>query len=752
MTIYRILNAEIKVPTEIENSRYINRIFNPYFKSAEDMMTKWYRQQGDCARVLKNVDDIRVGIVADLLDDAFGVIAANEIYTIDKDSLGLRFLSNCFNKLDEVVDLLVTDLNLIDFDKESAAEYRRERKASRDKWVGGGFGLSGALKGAATAGALNAASGIGHSVFNAAGNIASSVGAGIQKGKLYSEYEEFFFLAANDSIKCIKQEMREILKTEKNIHFSFQSEEDQEKGNAIHQNFVDGNISLDKGPKVLSTALSLNYYNQRIYETIWLNYGDPTGDLVKMANDFDIPLKKFISACIADFEKKTCDKYCPDFMKSKNKINASLKYENEIKAAISCIQEYCKHQNVPFSEGTMLKTLGDYLGIADKLKKTVEGVYYNTEVEANNVRHDIEVFDNILDIKNIYDDDAFETLSKVEYLSQAFTAELKNRFESERILRDPHKILDTLYNLTVKENQNKKTSTMFGVLEKCGNIGETRSNIEEICMLRPNEKILAIIDRSVGIFSNKGKGKSGILFTNLNLRIFSKQLLAKENETFAVENIQNIEALGGNEYVVSTKNRNRYKFEIHLGELSIEEQNQLAELIFKCINIIRHIYVEQRIELAKILHPEGVRCICGKYILKSEKICPNCHRFVGSNGEFTDSTTCPNCNGYIKINSRFCSKCGHEMSVAQDEAIVIEKEEDISVGIDTREETVVSPKIENAVCPSCGKENPIGKKFCKYCGGKLSEGGMSIAVKLCPNCGNEIKPGKAFCGKCGSKI
>lgn len=757
MTIYKILNSEIKVSTSIENSRYINKIFNPYIESAEDMMRKWYRKQGDCSSVLRNVDDIQAEIVVHLLDDAFDVISNNEIYTIDKKNLGVRFMNNCFNELEKSINSLIGDLELIDFDKETAAEYRRERKANRGRVVGGGFGFSGAIKGMATAGAMNAASGIGHSIFNAAGNAVSSVGASLQKSKCYSEYENIFVEAANDSIWCIKAEIREILKSEKNIQFTFQTQESQEKGNAILQNFLDGNISNEKGFEMLAVALNSNYYNPKIYETIWLNYGDHTGDLAKMASDFGYSLENFILNYVNNYGSQACEECCPQFIHHKNRIKASITYEEDIKKTISKIEAFCIDHNIASSKCSTIKTLNGYLEVADKLKRTVEGVLYATESEANEIRHDIEVFNNILDSKNIFDDDAFESVSCGKYLSPKFKDELTTRFKCELVLRNPSSILTALYALTVKGNANEKTKSIFGILSKCGNIEETKVVFEQICIMQPHEVSLAIIDRSVGLFSNKGKGKSGVLFTNLNLRIFSKQLLAKENETFPLTEIKDIAALGGNDYLITTISGSNYKFEIHMGEMTIEEQNFLAELIYRCTQLIKHIYIDQRIQLGKILNPESVKCICGKYILKSEKICSDCHRFIDINGNFTDSKICPECRSYVKINSRFCSKCGHQLMEIHN-TISEETTEDTMSSDNILTESVVTKESTNTIiCVSCGKENNNTKKFCKYCGTKLrnldsTEIDTSKVTMTCPNCGNNIKPGKSFCGKCGSKI
>ena len=47
-------------------------------------------------------------------------------------------------------------------------------------------------------------------------------------------------------------------------------------------------------------------------------------------------------------------------------------------------------------------------------------------------------------------------------------------------------------------------------------------------------------------------------------------------------------------------------------------------------------------------------------------------------------------------------------------------------------------------CPSCGAENPEGKKFCGDCGSALA--------LVCASCGGAIEPGKKFCGDCGAPV
>lgn len=48
------------------------------------------------------------------------------------------------------------------------------------------------------------------------------------------------------------------------------------------------------------------------------------------------------------------------------------------------------------------------------------------------------------------------------------------------------------------------------------------------------------------------------------------------------------------------------------------------------------------------------------------------------------------------------------------------------------------------ICPSCGKENTPGQKFCGTCGAALG--------KKCPNCGSNVSLDKKFCPECGNAL
>ncbi|MBI5178859.1 MAG: SPFH domain-containing protein, partial [Nitrospinae bacterium] len=75
---------------------------------------------------------------------------------------------------------------------------------------------------------------------------------------------------------------------------------------------------------------------------------------------------------------------------------------------------------------------------------------------------------------------------------------------------------------------------------------------------------------------------------------------------------------------------------------------------------------------------------------------------------------CPECLSHTPENSRFCFKCGHQMSPMNS-------------------------------CPSCGKVLPVHAKFCMECGHDLAE------KTACKKCGAHLPPGTKFCTECGEK-
>jgi membrane protease subunit (stomatin/prohibitin family) len=62
-----------------------------------------------------------------------------------------------------------------------------------------------------------------------------------------------------------------------------------------------------------------------------------------------------------------------------------------------------------------------------------------------------------------------------------------------------------------------------------------------------------------------------------------------------------------------------------------------------------------------------------------------------------------------------------------------------------QQQQTVQPQAQMIPCPTCGKPNAPGTKFCGECGGK-----MEVGKVPCINCGAELREGAKFCSECGS--
>ncbi|MBJ2355470.1 hypothetical protein, partial [Sphaerochaeta sp. S2] len=90
---------------------------------------------------------------------------------------------------EEIYEAICDEVDDIREAETGEKNYRRARKNGRGRIIGGGFGVEGAIKGIATAGAVNAASGLMHSFGNAIGNASSSANARKQEREILQNPE-----------------------------------------------------------------------------------------------------------------------------------------------------------------------------------------------------------------------------------------------------------------------------------------------------------------------------------------------------------------------------------------------------------------------------------------------------------------------------------------------------------------------------------------------------------------------------------
>ena len=184
MTVYELLGT--KVAFSDAEERFLDLFYKEQRVTAEvkARYQSWYKQAGSIKYVLNNLMTFEGRTIGEVvLQPLFQELAQYEIYDIGWDA----YIQDCahFPNMQQAGQRLQDQYDEIEHQRQAEAAYRENRKASRSRWSGGGFGLGGALKGAAEAAALNAVSGLGHSAVNAVGNAGSSVVSSGAKASLY---------------------------------------------------------------------------------------------------------------------------------------------------------------------------------------------------------------------------------------------------------------------------------------------------------------------------------------------------------------------------------------------------------------------------------------------------------------------------------------------------------------------------------------------------------------------------------------
>lgn len=148
------------------NLAHYNKLRKRFFNKAVYNCQQFGKTYYNCGKI-----DIAWGIfqtgVDAVLREGSGVackeLFSQGIYDVTEDS----FLNEYYDQymdIDQIINPIVEKLEQVE-DISNQLEYQRElKKASRGRWEGGGFGLKGALAGAATASALNAAGGLLHGI------------------------------------------------------------------------------------------------------------------------------------------------------------------------------------------------------------------------------------------------------------------------------------------------------------------------------------------------------------------------------------------------------------------------------------------------------------------------------------------------------------------------------------------------------------------------------------------------------------
>ena len=264
-------------------------------RNIKKQFDEWYTSCSNIATVLNSYDSFATNILKEsVVHPLFSKLRECEIYDISQQKYENRVLTldscyQAFRKIESKYESILSQ-------QEKEEYYREARKASRTRWSGGGFGLGGALKGAAQAGALNMASGLGHSVVNAVGNAGSAVAASAAKSSLYSDPStravlkdgivDSVFPSFSEHIKLINEHVPNHVKSVFN----------SEKASALFENAIQ---IPEKRKELLVQAFSFCPWSHKILKYIFVNYPEDRKAIWEASLRFYVDLSEDVEDILA---------------------------------------------------------------------------------------------------------------------------------------------------------------------------------------------------------------------------------------------------------------------------------------------------------------------------------------------------------------------------------------------------------------------------------------------------------------------
>lgn len=289
--IYEILGYEVRYGGEYFFERYLSSCISNFCKDVEQGYQDLYNKARQerlvaFAEIVLKANNEAVDFI-NRLNKTFELELPDDVY--------VELNQYCANKLEEI-KIGFDKLNQIDTEEAIKKGYREIRKETRGRWQGGGFGVSGALKGAITAGAMNAVGGMAHSAFNALGNL----GTGISADSARKEIVRYFNDISEDLKKIFIQMRDELIKEIKEICPKVIKWGDPSLEKTLTFEFT--NLNDRRRKEVAVQLLQLNPYSVQNYIRIF------EFDSIITKNDFR-NLVNIAKRCGIDLEKELLSYY-----------------------------------------------------------------------------------------------------------------------------------------------------------------------------------------------------------------------------------------------------------------------------------------------------------------------------------------------------------------------------------------------------------------------------------------------------------
>lgn len=397
-TSYTLFGKEIRFDVAAE--RYFDMLLMLWDaqRRASSKCVEWYDSQHNLDSLLTNgYQTVQKLIYQYAVTPLYEVLRKCDIYDITSEKFAATCCSVHYSK--QVFNGLLQQQTEIEKNRAEEVEYRAERKAGRGRVVGGGFGMSGALKGMAEAAAMNAVTGIAHSAVNAIGNAGSAIGSASSKAAIYKDTQtrkKILDALVNDLtqtfLSCIS-----LINDRKGtvIHFSF----DAEKSKALFEN---AKTIPQKQEELLTQSLVCCPWYSALHKYIFVNYPSERPTISALAARFDLQMSDVFEDMLAK-EYTDIARNNEEAARAARQVILSLMQEYKIpdsptlnQLELDCLDRLCQGIETA-DENTCERILAEIQDYdAKEENKTSARKKVRHRIEEIWASEDGEIFDNLL--------------------------------------------------------------------------------------------------------------------------------------------------------------------------------------------------------------------------------------------------------------------------------------------------------------------------------------------------------------------
>lgn len=262
-----LLGKQVPFDATIEGYITIRKAFEELGEEiCSDFTESFYSEYRDMDDLMKRLDADIGKLKKEGIGQINSLLSELRVYGVPDKEMDDYLQKYCFQS--EIVAMGIKEqYNAILGRQEGMRQYRQVRKDSRGRVIGGGFGVSGAVKGMATAGAINMTTGALHSIGNAIGNMGSAMSAASAKSKLFNESNIAHHLgyALRDDIGAMHLVAVDILADYGGRACCKYTIDDTLRANKIYSDLKSGIISKYNQENAAITMLATDPFNRTNY-------------------------------------------------------------------------------------------------------------------------------------------------------------------------------------------------------------------------------------------------------------------------------------------------------------------------------------------------------------------------------------------------------------------------------------------------------------------------------------------------------